>query len=364
MEDNILNSGQEGLKELKDKLIQLDRYQNGNSGLHSDEKKLEKSINSKEKSIEDEINQTIKKRKDEIETTYNQEAAKAKGEIAKVQDKKERSKSAQKSERIEIETADLADEYEQMDLSIRNKLKSDKVPKLVNTNLFYALYMPKGGIEYGIIAIALLIVLLALPCGIYFLILPEQQVTYLIIIYVLTVIIFGGIYVIIGTKIKDKHLSSIKEIRVIRTNMTKNKKKRDKIRKRILKDEDESSYALEHYDNEISKIEAEIEVIEKRKQEAINVFDTDTKSVIVNEIRGQYSDTLLNMNTQLIEMAKNIKDNDENIRYLSLELVENYEAYLGKEFMSVEKIDQLISTMNEKGLENVSQALAVIKTTK
>ena len=53
MENNILNSGQEGLKDLKDKLIQLDRYQNDNSGLHGDEKKLEKSIKVKEKSMEE-----------------------------------------------------------------------------------------------------------------------------------------------------------------------------------------------------------------------------------------------------------------------------------------------------------------------
>ena len=358
MEDNILNSGIGGLKELKDKLIQLDRFQNENSGLSTDGKKLEKSIKSKETLVEDELAFTLKKRKEEIEATYNQEIEKIKEKIKRVQGKKEKSREAQVSERIKLESADLIDEYNHMGLTIKNILKEDKIPSFTNTRLFYSLYMPKGAREYGIIFIVLLLILLAIPCGIYFLILQEQKVEYLVIIYVVTVIIFGGLYILIGNKLKDKHLSSLKEIRVIRNDMSVNENKRNKIRKKILKDKDESTYALEHYDREINKLSTEIEEIESRKKDVIVLFNNETKAVIVNEIRGIYSEELLNMNTQLMILNNKIKENDENIKYLSRELVENYEAYLGKEFMSVENIDLLISNMEEYKTENVSQALA------
>ena len=359
MEGNILNNGLDGLKELKVKLIQLDRYQNDNSGLHGDGKKLEKSIKAKETSIEDEIDLTINKRKNEIEATYNKEINKAKEEITKVQNKKNQSKNAQVSERIKLETADLVSEYENMETEIKSKIKDGKVPSFVNTNLFYSLYMPKGAKELVAAIAALLLVLLIIPCGIYFIILTEQKVSYLIVIYVLTIVIFGGVYIFIGNKVKDKYLSSIKEVRVIRTNMSKNKVKRNKIRKKILKDKDESVYSLEHYDNQINSIKNKIEGIEGRRKEAIALFDSDTKPVIIEEIRSLYSEELLNMNTELITVNEKTINNDENIKYLSRELVQDYEAYLGKEFMSVEKIDYLINLMEERSLENVSQAITL-----
>lgn len=357
MEDNILNSGIEGLKELKEKLIQLDRHQNDNSGLQGDEKKLEKSIKTKEVSIEDEVKLTIKKRKDEIQATYNQEITKSTNKISKIQNKKEKSKEVQKSERVKHETADLTAENEQMNLEIKKTLKDNKIPSFVNTRLFFSLYMPKGTKEFTIILISLLIILIAIPSGVYFFVLPEQKVQYLIIIYSLTVIIFGGIYLLIGNKVKDKHLPFIKEIRVMRTNMAKNKRKIRKIKKKILSDKDDSVYSLEHYDEEIKNIKFEIEGIESRKQEAVTAFDRDTKPIIVEEIRSIYSEELLNMNIQLTTLKEKIRTNDENIKYLSRELVENYEAYLGKEFMSVENIEQLINIMTEKPLQKVSEAI-------
>ncbi len=361
MEANILNNGIEGLKELKDKVIKLDRYQNDNSGIVGDEKRLVRNIKAKEESVEDEINLTIKKRKGEIEATYNQEIAKAEDEIAKVQNKKSKSKSAQVLERIKVETADLLGEYESMKTEIKTKFKDAKVPSFVNTNLFYSLYMPKGTREFAIVLAVLLLVLLIIPCGIYFFLLPIQKVLYLVIIYFFTVVVFGGIYIIIGNKVKDKHLPAIKEVRVIRTSMLMNKIKRDKTRKKILKDKDESVYSLERYNQKIEDIQNEIKAVEGRKKEAIIVFDRDTRPVIIEEIRGLYSEELLNMNTQLTEINEKIKANDESIKYLSRELVQDYEAFLGKEFMSVEKIDRLINLMEENKLENVSQAISHYK---
>lgn len=361
MEENVLNKGIESLKELKEKLVQLDRHQNENSILAGDVKKLEKSIKSKETSIEDEINLTIKKRKEEIVGTYNQEISKSQEEITQIQNKKEQSKKAQKSERVKTETSDLVKEYDQMKKDLKTKVKEDKIPSYANTKLFFALYMPKRAKDYGIILIAILLTLLIIPCGIYFFILPEQRVEYLVIIYIVTVLIFGGLYISIGNRVKDRHLPALKEIRTIRINMLKNEKKRKKISKNISKDKDESIYALDHYDEEINKKNEEIQGIEERKKEALVQFDNETKPVITEEIRGTYSEEQLNLNTQLMNVNQQIKENDENIKYLSRELVENYEAYLGKEFMSVEVINQLIKIMEEKGLETISQAISIYK---
>ncbi len=361
MEDNILNSGIEGLQLLRDKLVQLDRYQNDNSLLSLDEKKLERSIVSKETAIEDELNFTIKKRKDEIEATYDQEISKTKEQIKKVETKKDQSKNAQISERIDIETSDLRDKYEQMRLETVNRFKKEKISRSLNSRLFFALYMPKNAKDYGIIAIILALLLLALPCGIYFFILPEQKALYLVIIYVLTVLIFGALYFIIGSKTKDKHLSTMKEVRQIRDNMSKNKAKRKKIEKRIRKDKDESVYSLDRYDEEINKLQSDIDLVANRKKEAIATFDNNTRTIITKEIRGRHEEELLDLKTKLKSLSEKIKNNNENIKYLSLELVDNYEAYLGKEFMNVEKIDQLVALIEDKNLQNISEAITMYR---
>lgn len=361
MEGNILNNGIEGLQLLRDKLVQLDRYQNDNSLLNLDEKKAEKSIASKEATIEDELNITIKKRKEEIEATYDQEISKAKDQIKKVEIKKEQAKNAQISERIDIETSDLRDEYEQMRLETINRFKKEKITSFLNSRLFFALYMPKGAKDYGIIAITLMFLLLVIPCGIYFLILPEQKAVYLVIIYVLTVLIFGALYFVVGSKTKDKYLSTMKEVRQIRDNMSKNKAKRKKIEKRIRKDKDESIYSLDHYDEEINKLQNDIDAVANRKKEAIATFDNNTRTVITKEIRSRHEEELLDLKTKLSQLSEKIRENNENIKYLSLELVDNYEAYLGKEFMTVENIDKLVEIMKEKNLQNISEAIAMYR---
>lgn len=361
MESNILNSGIEGLQLLRDKLVQLDGYQNDNYLLSLDEKKVEKSIASKETAIEEELSFTIKKRKEEIETRYDQEISKAKDQMKKVEIKKEQAKNAQISERIDIETSDLRDEYEQMRLETINKFKKEQIASFLNSRLYFALYMPKGAKDYGIIAITLMLLLLALPCGIYFFILPEQKAIYLVIIYVLTVLIFGTIYFVVGSKTKDKHLITIKEVRQIRDKMSKNKAKRKRIEKKIRKDKDESVYSLDRYDEEINKFQNDIDVVANRKKEAVATFDNNTRMVITKEIRGRYEEELLDLKTKLGQLSEKIKDNNENIKYLSLELVDNYEAYLGKEFMSVEKIDELVRIMEGKNLQNISEAITMYR---
>lgn len=361
MEDNILSSGIEGLKELREKLVQLDRFQNDNSSISVEEKKLEKAIDNKEKAVEEEVGITIKKRKDEIEATYDQEISKTEEQIKKVENNKSKAKNAQVSERIDIETSELRDEYEQMRLEAANKFKKEKIPGFLNSKVFFALYMPKGLKDYGIIALVLISVLLAIPCSIYFLLISEPKVIHLITIYVLTVLVFGSIYLFLGSKVKDKHLQTMKEVRVIRTNMNKNKAIRNKIQKKIQKDKDESSYSLEAYDEEISKLKEDIEGIADKKKEAVANFDNNTAKIIIEEIKRRHEEELINLNTELKQLSEKARNNNENIKYLSLDLVDNYEAYLGKELMSVEKIDQFIGLMDEKNLLNISEAISMHK---
>lgn len=363
MDGNILSGGVEELNKVKTSLINLNNYKMENDNLALEEARLEKSIQNKEKAISEEIASTVKKRKEEIENTYDEQIVKTQSRSKKVRMKKEKSKNAKVSERIEIETADLKDEYKQMSLECKKIFKQDKVPSFCNTKLFYELFMPKGLKDYLIILFCLLLILVAIPCSIYFLLLPQEKTSYLILIYFVTVVLFGGIYKVVENKTKIKHRDAIQQVHIIRNKMILNKKKRKRIEKKILNDKDESQYGLDKYNEELQELEKEVNIISNQKKEALETFENTTKTVIVEEIKARNEEELSNLKQEYDKVYTKAKTTEENIKSLSIEIASNYEAYLGKEFMSMGMLDQLIELMTENQLETISEAIAEYKGT-
>ncbi len=361
MEGNILSGGLDDLNGLKNILLDLDGYMDSNDALASEESKLEKTIKNKEKAIADEIINTTKKRKDEIEATYNEQIEKTRARIKKIHDKKEKSKSAKISERIEAETSQLKEEYRQMLLESKAILKQNKVPSFCNSRLFYALFLPRGMGDMVIIIITLIIILLIIPCIFYFYVIPEEKMVYLILIYFITVIFFGGLYMLIDNNIKDKHMEAIKRIYGLRSQNFDNKKKRDKIRKSILKDKDESRYGLDNFNQELSELNNELKSITEQKNEALSAFENTTRFVIGEEIKARSQDELNALKKKYGEVYVEIKEAEDKIKNLSMEIANNYEVYLGKEFMSVDKIIILIDIMTDNNLKTISEAMSYYK---
>lgn len=361
MEDTILSSGVEKLSIIKKNIQELNGYKDDNDVLNSEEVKLEKSILNKEKAISDEISSTTKKRKDEIEDSYNAPIETIRTRIKKIRSKKEKSKNTKKTERIEAETAELREEFRQLSLEGKATFKKNKIPAACNTKLFYSLFMPKGMGDLLIICISLILVLFALPCFIYFIILPEEQMIYLVLIYIITVVFFGGIYMLIENNIKDKHRDSIQMVRIIRNNMVQNKKKRKKIKKNIVKDKDESLYGLEKFNQELQELDKEILALSEQKKEALTIFENTTRFVISEEIKLRHQEELAQIQREYDRIYTEVKNNEVKIKKLSIDITSYYETYLGKEFMSVEKLSQLESLMNDNKLATISEAITLYK---
>jgi hypothetical protein len=361
MEGNILSGGLEDLNKLKDILLELNRHMDNNDDLVSEESKLEKAVKNKEKALADEIVSTIKKRKDEIETTYNEQIEKTRTRMKKIRGKKEKSKSAKISERIETETSLLKEEYRQMVLDTKTMLKQNKVPSFCNSKLFYALFLPTGMGDMAIIIMTLVIILLIIPCSFYFYVIPKESMVYLILIYFITVISFGGLYMLIDNNIKDKHMDIIKRIYRLRAQIADNKKKRNTIRKGILKDKDESKYGLDNFNQELSELEDELKSITDQKKEALSVFENTTRFVIGEEIKAQSQEELTALKKEYGEVYVEVKETEDKVKNLSMELAGNYEAYLGKEFMSIDKLNILIDIMTDNELKTISEAMSFYK---
>ncbi len=361
MEGNILSGGLQDLNGLKDILSELNSYKDNNDVLASEESKLEKAIKNKEKAIADEIAGTTKKRKDEIEATYNDQLEKTRARMKKIRGRKEKSKSAKISERIETETSQLREEYRQLVLDNKAVLKQNKLPSFCNSRLFYSLFLPRGMGDLAVIIMTLVVILLIIPCTFYFYVIPEENMVYLILIYFITVIFFGGIYMLIDNNIKDKHMEAIKRIYRGRTQINENKRKRDKIRKHILRDKDESQYGLDNFDQELSDLDNELTAITEQKKEALSVFENTTRLVIGEEIKARNQEELNALKKQYGEVYVEIRETEDKIKNLSMEIANHYEVYLGKEFMTLDKLSILSDIMTDNGLQTISEALSYYK---
>jgi len=360
MENAILHGGVEELNTIKESVLELTGYQERNAELQKEEVRLEKLISTKEKDLNDETDTTLKKRKNELVATYESQLATLNARNKKIKAKKEKDKGAKVSERIEEETAELRDKNKELALEIKTKLKADKAPGLCNTTLFYAFFMPKTLSEILVFILGLLLVFFALPFGIYLLFFAEKfGELALAIIYVILILLVGSLYLAINNKVKEKHLDTIRAVRGLRNQYLRNEKNIKDIRKGIKNDKDESTYGLEQYDAELEEISAEIQRITEEEKEALTTFETVTSVEIKAEIKARYEEELTSLREKLKETDTEQKKMEDKVKEYSLMMSKQYEAYLGKDMLTVQKLDKLIARIKNGEAANIGEALAL-----
>lgn len=363
MSNAILHGGIDELNTIKDFVVELTGYQEKNVELLKEEARLDKLIAGKEKDLNDETENTLKKRKSELVETFESQLATLSARNKKIKAKKEKDKGVKISERISEETAELREKNKELALEIKTKLKTEKTPKICNTTLFYALFMPKGIGEILLFILSLLIVFLAIPFGIYLLFFAKKfSELALAIIYVIMIVLVGSIYLAINNKMKEPHLDTIRTVRLLRNQYRRNNKNIRDIQKGIKNDADESTYGLEQYDDELKAIDEEINRVREEEKQAINTFEAETTPQIKAEIKGRYAEELASLKATYAEVCANQKTTEDKVKELSLMMSKQYEAYLGKDMLTVQKLDKLISRISKGEANDIGEALALENT--
>lgn len=88
-------------------------------------------------------------------------------------------------------------------------------------------------------------------------------------------------------------------------------------------------------------------------------FENTTKKDIVNEINERYEEKLSSMETELQKKKAEYDDLDDLVKKQRIYISSNYEAYLGKDFMSMDKLSELNQIMKSDSADTIAQALAV-----
>lgn len=367
MQNSVFNENVDYLYQVQTDLEAVEQLRQELAEYKNQEKNLKKAIGTEEKSIQDEIAQTIRRRKNEIEKVYDDQIDANKNKSRSVRVKRDKAKSKRVDERVSVETADLVEESRQLQVEMKTLFKAQHVPPFCMSDLFYSLFMTKRFWEILILLVTICITYVGIPSLMYILSVnvfykDSKQVTFLCTLTVsLTLFILGLIYILMLNKIKLKHYDTLVEGRNIRDKIAANKRQMKAIRNKINKDKDDSLYGLEKYDDKLAELEEELNQISLEKQEAMTVFENETKQVLTNEVNDRRLGRLEQMKADLETMEEQMTALDEDIQNSSLAIANNYGAILGKDFCTPARVADLISLMEDGTADTVSEAIAAYK---
>lgn len=348
----------EFLGQARDALEELSITEDREIQLQADEKRLGKALEQEQKTVADTIQQTVKKRRDEIQATYDKEINKAQDQLKKARSKREKAKSQSMKERIADETADFYMSTKELKTQMKSFFREKHVPGFCNSSLYYSLYFPRWPKEILTMLAFVLIFFLALPYGIY-LAVPDRMTLHLVLIYVLDILIIGGIYVAIGNRTKMQHMEALREGRRYRDEMRANAKAIRRVTASIKKDRDEAQYNLEKFDDEIARFQQDLNEVTAKKKDALNTFETVTKTILQDEIEHNHKDRLDQLAEEYGLVEEQLKATMAEVKAKRLYITDHYGTYLGKDYMDPLKIAELCTIVQNGQAANVSEAITV-----
>ena len=343
------------IKEAKEALLKLEADQVRRDELDQAERKQAKALAAEKKAVEDRVNNTIKKRHDELTRSYDSEIAKVQDAIKKIKAKREKAKQQSMKERIVAQQAPYVTENKEMKEKIKALFKQNQVPGFCNTHFYYSLYFPRAMKEVITMLLTFAICFVAIPYGIFQL-LKEPKTWMLILIYLAIVLVFGGLYIVIGNMTKDKHLAILKEAGLIRRQIAKNKKKMKSTQKGIKREKTEEHYDLSTFDSELAEKELQKAELQAKKEEAMSHFQNTVKPAIIEEITAGTRDKIAQMEMTHAQTLEDLQRKTTQIKEDSFQMSRTYEAHIGKEYMQKDKLDALLVILQSGQAIGITEA--------
>ena len=369
MADNIFNEKADYLIGARDAVVAKNAKAKEIDELNGIQKKLVKSIAAEEKSIADEIATTVRKRRLDIEDSYDERLDDNRSRKKKVSSKRDKKKAERVSERIVDETKHLNENSNELIGELKTLFKKNKVPSFCASKLYYLMFSPYGTAEFMQMLGCFVVYLVVIPVLIMLLIKkflfdPKSMTNitiWCIVVFFLFVILQLVIYFIVYNTTKNRHRDIIAEGRLIRNKMRKNKKEADAIKSAITKDKDESIYNLEVFDEKLASLDEEADIITLEKKEALKNFDEEAKQTIIDEINGRRLQALEDMKAEKTANDEKLSLLENEYSDMISKITNQYAAYIGEDMCKEDKLNDLITLMEEGQASTVSEAISVYK---
>lgn len=251
------------------------------------------TLESEKKKIEDEAEEimgnAIYEKKKGLERSYGEVLKEAEQRL-RVKEKEKIDERKKNLDRVIGEnTKEAKESNTYLKNHIKNILKENKIPGFVDSNIYMGIWYPSTVKERVIGFIAALLVL-AIPTFIVFVVSKENLIKAFptpIFRYIIIALIYLGVIFIAGLiwlaieKLTKKNVSALNDIKELRKNIFDNDKKIKEITVETSKEMTDDKFDYTKLDREIESCKLEVENYRKRKEEALNHFE----SVTVEEIK-------------------------------------------------------------------------------
>ena len=279
--------------------------------------------------------------------------------LKEVQNKRDKAKLAGVKERIAAETAHIHKENEALKNQVKDAFAQENIPMFCNSRIYIALYRTKRMTDVLIYLLCIALVYAAVPFLLS--VIPQFPLWGMILYYVVVILIQSFTNKMIVEKTLVRHAETIDMAKKLKEQIRSNHKKMKKIAKNIKTDSNEEMYGLHEFDDKMNEIREDMKRIEQEKEKALEDFEMTVKPDIIAEIEGRENERINAMKAELDKKsAENLKL-ENLIKEQRIYISSNYEAYLGKEYVTVEKLTELKQVMISGGAATVAQALAVYR---
>ena len=340
---------------VKQLLNDLDEAQKDKTRLSSELKQSEKAYSSMEKSVAEGITTALKKKKEEIAATYDRELSQYQDQIDACKTERAKAKANAIAQRIQVETAPLNQQNQQLEAQIELKFKENKVPVVCKKRAISMLFFPKNSHDWAVDILVGVGLLFVVP--LLFALTIQNRFVLAFSFFVYVGVLFAA-YLYLLHKYMLKFISVNDEVEELRKQIRVNNKNKQLMTNRIKKSQDETGYNLGSFDDKIAGIQQVMQDTVAKRQEALENFESEIRHQITADITAANKDELLELQQAFEDKRKELSDKKDEIEQIEKLLKEEYEPVFGKDLLYKQRLNKFDSFCQENADLSMEDALA------
>ena len=338
----------------KQLLNDLDEAEKDKTRLTGELKQSEKAYSSMEKSVAEGITTALKKKKEEIAATYDRELSQYQDQIDVCKTERAKAKANAIAQRIQVETAPLSQQNQQLEAQIELKFKENKVPVVCKKRAISMLFFPKNSRDWTIDILVGVGLIFFIP--LFFSLAISNRLVLAFTFFVYVGALFT-VYLYLLHKYMLKFAGVNEEVEELRKQIRINNKNKQLMTNRIKKSQDETGYNLGSFDDKITGIQQVMQNTVEKRQEALENFESEIRHQITADITAANKDELLGLQQEFESKRQELSDKKEEIEQIEKQLKEEYEPVFGKDLLYKQRLNKFDSFCQENADLSLEEAL-------
>ena len=338
----------------KQLLNDLDEAEKDKTRLTGELKQSEKAYSSMEKSVAEGITTALKKKKEEIAATYDRELSQYQDQIDVCKTERAKAKANAIAQRIQVETAPLNQQNQQLEAQIELKFKENKVPVVCKKRAISMLFFPKNSRDWTIDILVGVGLIFFIP--LFFSLAISNRLVLAFTFFVYVGALFT-VYLYLLHKYMLKFAGVNEEVEELRKQIRINNKNKQLMTNRIKKSQDETGYNLGSFDDKITGIQQVMQNTVEKRQEALENFESEIRHQITADITAANKDELLGLQQEFESKRQELSNKKEEIEQIEKQLKEEYEPVFGKDLLYKQRLNKFDSFCQENADLSLEEAL-------